>query len=59
VRRWRRAKDTLALAEQSFNQAMSASAGVAVSEADVEQWIEEEKICILSTPPPVSSNNIA
>jgi len=27
VRRWRRAKDTLALAEQSFNQAMSASAG--------------------------------
>jgi len=33
--------------------------GVAVSEADVEQWIEEEKICILSTPPPVSSNNIA
>lgn len=79
VLRWKRAKDTLALTEQSLNQAMSAYAAgghniricyncilivkqylycVAVSEADVEQWIEEEKVSILSTPPSTPSNSL-
>ena len=79
VLRWKRAKDTLALTEQSLNQAMSAYVAgghniricyncilivkqylycVAVSEADVEQWIEEEKVSILSTPPSTPSNSL-
>lgn len=28
-----------------------------MSEADVEQWVEEEKVCILSKPSPLSSND--
>ena len=74
VLRWKRAKDTLALAEESLRQAMSGKnnlcltiylllihfvfvLGVAVSEADLEQWIEEEKVCILTKPSPLSSND--
>ena len=28
-----------------------------MSEADLEQWIEEEKVCILTKPSPLSSDD--
>lgn len=69
-----KAKDTLALAEESYVKPCQASTiffvllynylihfvfvlGVAVSEADFEQWIEEEKVCILIKLSPLSSND--